>query len=260
MELYDIGFSSMFVMEARSLAQLALSVVNGSDKSSASQVRQQRVVLLSRADEMAGLIQSKLWDADRGIYANKMLLNGTLSSRIGPTSFYPMQAGIPSVEQAETMVTRWMANRSRFCISKDWPFEGSVGPKGNLSCYWGMPSIAADDETYCNGANGHCGYWRGHTWGPLSMLVYWGLSHRKYANSTKVTDVRVALVRQMREMLGTVWRENHHVCENYSPYKQMSENIACTGDQFYTWGGLTGMLSFLEAERGRPPPAAGAKK
>jgi hypothetical protein len=81
------------------------------------------------------------------------------------------------------------------------------------------------------------------------MLVYWGLAHPKYADSSVVTSARVGLVRQMREMLGSVWREHHHVCENYSPYKQQPEKIDCTGDQFYTWGGLTGMLSFLEAER-----------
>jgi hypothetical protein len=74
-------------MEARSLAQLALSLnTTGSDKSSAAQVKQQRALLLSRADEMSALVQANMWDDKRGIYANKMLRNGSLSGRIGPVS------------------------------------------------------------------------------------------------------------------------------------------------------------------------------
>ena len=54
----------------------------------------------------------------------------------------------------------------------------------------------------------------------LSMLTYWGLSDPKYLNSSVVSTARKALVRQMREMLGAVYRTSHHVCENYSPWKQ----------------------------------------
>lgn len=93
-------------------------------------------------------------------------------------------------------------------------------------------------------------YWRGHTWGPLATIVYWGLSDSKYAASALVTTARAALARQMREVMGAVWRAEHHVCENYSPYRQPGE-AKCTGDPFYTWGGLTGFLSFLELAHGQ---------
>jgi glycogen debranching enzyme len=149
------------------------------------------------------------------------------------------------------MVTRWLSNRSRFCVSPEWPFAGQDPVRTgmndtDISCFWGLPSISADDESYCDGNNGHCGYWRGHTWGPLSMLTYWGLSDPAYQNSTIVSTARKALVRQMREMLGAVWRESHHVCENYSPWKQ--DVPACTGDPFYHWGGLNALMSVLELE------------
>ena len=62
--------------------------------------------------------------------------------------------------------------------------------------------------------------------GPLSMLTYCGLADPAYRNSSIVTTARKALVRQMREMMLGVWRESHHVCENYSPWKQ--ETAACT--------------------------------
>ena len=152
MELYDVGASAMFVMEARSLAQLA--DVAAGDRSA------QKKALLQRADAIEKLIQAHLWDAERGIFANRFRLNNSLSQAIGPTSFYPMQAGSASVAQAEEMVTRWMSNRTRFCVSADFPFKNSsAGGNGNTSCYYGMPSISADDASYCNGKDGHCGYW-----------------------------------------------------------------------------------------------------
>ena len=149
------------------------------------------------------------------------------------------------------MVKGWLSNRSRFCVSPEWPFAGQdpvrIGLNNtDISCFWGLPSISADDEAYCDGDSGHCGYWRGHTWGPLSMLVYWGLSDPAYCNSSIVINARKALVRQMREVLGAVWRESHHVCENYSPWKQ--DIPACTGDPFYTWGALNAFMSVLELE------------
>jgi hypothetical protein len=250
MEIYDVGFSAMFTMEARALAELAAVIPNRGAE---------RATLLKRASAMEELMNEHLWDESRGVFANRFLKNDTFSGKIGPTSFFPMQSGAATVGQAEAMVTGWLSNRSRFCVSPDWPFAGQekvkVGKNGtDISCFSGLPSISADDPSYCDGNNGHCGYWRGHTvrvavisthfhsshfrchtcnqspptkrtvahtqWGPLSMLTYWGLSDQKYRNSTVVATARKALVKQMREMLGAVWRESHHVCENYSPWKQ----------------------------------------
>ena len=39
-------------------------------------------------------------------------------------------------------------------------------------CYYGLPSIAADDAAFPA-----LGYWRGFVWGPMALLTYWGLSH-----------------------------------------------------------------------------------
>lgn len=88
-------------------------------------------------------------------------------------------------------------------------------------------------------------------WGPLNTLTYWALSHPKYQNSKIITTARKALVKQARAMLLSVWQESHHVCENYAPYEQARDGPTCTGDTFYTWGGLNALLSMLEAERER---------
>ena len=162
-------------------------------------------------------------------------------------SLQPFDEKRRSVEQAEEMVTRWLSNRTRFCVSADFPFaNSSAGGNGNISCYYGMPSISADDPSYCNGKDGHCGYWRGHTWGPLNTLTWWALSHPKYEQSAIVTSARKSLAKQAKAMLLSVWQVSRHVCENYAPYKQLVP--ACTGDPFYHWGGLNALLSLLEAE------------
>ena len=74
----------------------------------------------------------------------------------------------------------------------------------------------------------------------------------RYSTSTIVTTARKALVKQARAMLLSVWQESHHVCENYStnysPHLQVRDGPKCTGDPFYTWGGLNTLMSLLEAE------------
>ena len=58
-----------------------------------------RRTLLQRADAMEQLINDHLWDSSRGIFANRVKHNDSLSERVGPTSFYPMQGGTASVAQ-----------------------------------------------------------------------------------------------------------------------------------------------------------------
>ena len=40
------------------------------------------------------------------------------------------------------------------------------------------------------------------------------------------------------------WRAHHHVCENFSPWRNATE---CTGMHFYHWGGLAGFIGLLDA-------------
>lgn len=73
-----------------------------------------------------------------------------------------MQAGIATEEQANTMVDTWLMNASRFCVSPKGDFAGN-----SPGCWWGLPSISADDPSYPAS-----GYWRGHVWGPMLQLTY----------------------------------------------------------------------------------------
>jgi hypothetical protein len=53
-------------------------------------------------------------------------------------------------------------------------------------CFWGLPSIAADDPAFAAG-----GYWRQPTWGPMVQLTYWGLNN--YAHVPEVAAAKSAL-------------------------------------------------------------------
>merc|ERR1712224_1030693 len=137
---------------------------------------------------MASKIKSNLWGDESQIYANKFP-NGTFYPRISPTSFYALQTLAPSDEEAKLMVTNWLMNSTRFCIAPNGDFEGNTD-----TCYWGLPSISADDPAFPP-----LGYWRGYVWGPMALLTYWGLQMPQYAGVDIVQTARKALVAQMRE-------------------------------------------------------------
>ena len=133
----------MVTMELLALADLA-DAIN----------RSEAPMLRSRAAFLSNQTVQHLWDDDYGIFASRFA-SGTCPSnltlchndegfyrRISPTSIWPMLAGTATDEQANTMMTKWMQNSSRFCITPNGDFVGN-DPK---SCYWGLPSISADDR------------------------------------------------------------------------------------------------------------------
>ena len=130
------------------------------------------------------------------------------------------------------MMRRWLMNASRFCIAPDGDYHGNAD-----SCYWGLPSISADDVAYPP-----LGYWRGYVWGPMMALTYWSL--QQYDHVPEVRQARRALVKQMRGLGLSQWRRHRHVCENFGPHKDTED---CTGDHFYHWGGLAGFIGLVEA-------------
>jgi hypothetical protein len=228
MQVVDVGMSSMAASEAYSLAELADAIGRSTDAAD----------LRARADRYAAAIRSRLWDEGKGVYANLVMSNNSLSERISPTSFYPLllgSSGKEDDERAGVMVTKWLTNSSRFCV-------------GNRTdeCYWGLPSIAADDDSYPA-----LGYWRGFVWGPMAQLVHWSL--QKYDHVPAVQAARKALATQMSEMFVAMWRLHGHVCENYLPHKNGTEVSGkvwpseCTGTTFYHWGALSGLIQLAES-------------
>ena len=171
----------------------------------------------------------------------------------------------------ESMVDSWLLNATRFCLSPHGDFQGNDPNK----CYWGLPSVSADDPTYM--ASGQWNYWRGRVWGPMAQIVFWSLqgttegsfpysppsslrysneaslrnTTRKLANtidskvslSRTMAKARKSLCAQMETLLMSQWKGNRHICENYSPFKNATE---CSGTLFYHWGALNGLIGVIE--------------
>jgi len=219
MNEYDVGMTSLVISEAYALSEL--SKVIGREEVGKR--------LEDRAKAMAGRLQT-LWNDDLSIFVNKFT-NGTFYNRISPTSFYPLLARAATTQQAEEMVSKWLLNNTRFCINLNWPV------KNTNDCYWGLPSISADDPAYPA-----LGYWRGYIWGPMIQFVYWGL--KEYDHSTIVRTARKAMAKQLNEMFLNQWHRHRHVCENFGPHEDTPD---CTGNKFYHWGALAGLIQLEEA-------------
>ena len=80
--------------------------------------------------------------------------NASFYPRIGPTSFFSLFARAPTDEQAKRMVVEWLHSPTRFCVSPTGDMKGN-----NDLCYWGLPSISADDAAGV--LKNDLGYWRG---------------------------------------------------------------------------------------------------
>jgi glycogen debranching enzyme len=162
-----------------------------------------------------------LWDAKAGIFLNKNLHTGQLSSRLSPTNFYPLLAHAATPEQARTMIARHLRNPDEF-----WG-------------QWILPSIARNDPAFHDQ-----NYWRGRIWGPMNYLVYLGLCNDADA------DTRRAFASKSYELFVKEWRDHGHVHENYNGINGSGDDVN-NSDRFYHWGALLGYIQYLEQEPSR---------
>lgn len=172
--------------------------------------------LRDRAGDVRDALRT-LWDEQRGIFLNRRTDTGEASSRTSPTNFYALLGDAATQEQAERMMAEHFYNPDEF-----WG-------------EWIMPSISRDDPAYPDQS-----YWRGRIWAPMNFLVYMGL--RRYDLPTARAD----LAEGSRRLLLKEWREKGHVHENYSA----DTGVGCdrgNSDAFYHWGGLLGLIDFIES-------------
>lgn len=242
LQIADVQSTSLFVHDALCLSELA-AILNLSSVSA---------LLLGRARQMRAQLP-KLWDPDERFFADRYVLTGEFSRKLTPTAVYPLLAGYTSVSLAQARATvGHLMNASELCVSKSFDTD-----KGNSQCYWGLPSVSKADISYMEPQSYI--YWRGNTWGPMTMLTYWSLT--EFAQSSDEASAIVApaieaLVTQKEAQLLWHWRAHRHICENYSPYSPASTtppgnsqvNTECTGWQFYNWGALNGVPKLLEQQ------------
>lgn len=170
-----------------------------------------------RSDKYASSLRS-MWCEETGLFLNKNLKTGEYCHRLSPTHFYPLIAEVATQEQAERMIKEHFFNPDEF-----WG-------------EWILPSIARNDPAYPDQR-----YWRGRIWAPMNFLVYLGI--RKY----DLPDARKALVEKSEALLLKEWHEMGHVHENYHGDHGTGCDIP-SSDAFYHWGGLLGLIAYLDKE------------
>ncbi|MFN8208195.1 MAG: trehalase family glycosidase [Bacteroidales bacterium] len=205
MYLADVGLTSMYIMDCDAMAEIAEII---GEKKDADE-------FASRAEAYRKALQG-LWDENTGIYRNKDLTTGKLSSHLSPTNFYPMLARVPTQAQAERMVRDHLLNPEEF--------DGD----------WVLPSIARNDPGYTDNE-----YWRGRIWGPMNFLVYLGL--RNY----DLPEARSILADKSANLLLKEWTEEAHVHENYNSTNADGDDVR-SSDPFYHWGALLAYIKLLE--------------
>jgi hypothetical protein len=200
LQLGDTQSTALFVHDALSLAELALAL--GPSRAGARALLQQRAAL------MQGQLR-KLWDPEQRFFADVYVQTGAFSTKLTPTAAYPLLARVGTAAQAAATVAH-LGNASELCVSAQFA-------TGNPElCYWGLPSVSKADVSFMQPQSYI--YWRGNTWGPMSILTYWSLGEfaRAAASSEERALVRpmmAALAAQKEAQMMWHWRQHRHICE-----------------------------------------------
>jgi hypothetical protein len=176
MNMADAGLTGMYVMDCKSLAELAGAIG-----------RTEEAGELTRRAEQFKAALNELWDQEAGIYRNRHTDSGELSEYLSPTNFYPLCGGAATPEQAGRMVQEHLLNEKEF-----W---------GD----WVLPSISRKDAGFEDQK-----YWRGRVWGPMNQIVYWGLLEYD------LPEARRKLAEASARLFLKEWRSDKHVHENYN--------------------------------------------
>ncbi len=201
----DVGLNSLLALDGEMLARMARAL---GDAEAAERLDR-------RAGALRERIRTKLWDEERGVFANR-LWSGRFVRSLAPTSFYPLLAGAASPEQAEALL-RLLRDERKF-----------GGP-------WLLPSVARDDPAFGDNV-----YWRGRIWPPLNFLVYCGL--RRYGFEAEASAVAE---NGYRLFMGE-WRAHRRCPENFNAVTGAACDQPDT-DGFYGWGALLPLMSVAEA-------------
>ncbi|MFI5386658.1 MAG: trehalase family glycosidase, partial [Fimbriimonadales bacterium] len=192
-----VDLNSMWAMDAEYLGFIA-TAIGKKDEARAFAAEHKAI---------CGRINKVLWNPELGIYCSK-LWSGQFLTRITPMNFYPLIAGVPSAEQAKSVLAI-MTDPKRF-----WG-------------QWILPTVAYDDPVWPKQD-----YWRGKVWAPVNYLVYQGLL--RYASP----EVLNQFADRSRELFMRNWTAKGVCGENY-----LSSTGEQSSDPHYTWGALLCLIS-----------------
>lgn len=202
LNMEDVALNSLLALEGESLAKLARAL---GDADTAQTLSAQTDAFKRRIDE-------RLWDEERGLYANRHWENGFVSP--SPTSFYPLVAGIPTPERARRLVEHI------FDESEFW----TAAP---LPSIWQKDPAVRDDV-----------YWRGRMWPPLNFFTYLGLKRYGFQEEAH------RLAQRSAQVFARAWEEERACYENYNTFTGVGKSV--DADPFYGWGALLPLMWVLE--------------
>ena len=205
LELQDVGLNSLYIADCYALAEMA-GIISRFDEQNE---------LLKRAEEFSQRMQD-IWDPDLGAFLNYRTDVDTFSSRVSPTMFYPLLAGVGDKDQMDRIVGYFYDTNK---------FYGE----------WILPSTTRDDPLFLDQK-----YWRGAIWPPLNFLTYLSLRKSGYYRASSELSERSL------ELIMTEWNNKGYVSENYSSITGTGDDERLSSDRFHSWGALFGIISFIE--------------
>jgi len=171
-------------------------------------------------------INQTFWHDAKGTYRNRYV-SGDWALCESPTSFYPLLAGAPSVQQAQRLVQHLLDERT-FWGQYVIPSLSKADPE------YGLPTQHPHDgktifPPFC--------YWRGAIWPPPNYLVYEGL--KRYHLDAPAAELATKSAAMWLES----WRDGNQTCENYHP--QTGRRTACAS-RAQSWSMLLPLMGVEE--------------
>lgn len=190
----SLDLTVMMVKETRALAAMAKELGRPAEAAGWNQ----------KADRMAGLVRTRMWDPETGFFYNLARDTGTFTTRDGISmkrkeiiGFLPLWAGIATKEQAAR-------------LKKELMNPTSFGRR------FGAPTLAANDPYY-DPYIVRCCQWNGAVWLLWDYMVMRGLLDYGYrADAEK-------LVKRNLDAVTYQLSNNHRFWESFSPdYTQLN--------------------------------------
>jgi putative isomerase len=200
----DVGLNSLLALDAEMLSAIAAELGKAEEAAAHAQM----------AARTRNAVQESLWDSSRRIFANR-LRSGEFVRSVGPTSFYPLVAGIATEEHLEDLL-------------------GHLDDPRTFGGTFGIPSVSRDDPAYSDNT-----YWRGRVWPPLNYFVWQGL--RRYGRFDRASRLAEASL----ELFGRSWNEARLCPENFNAETGEALDQPDT-EGFYSWGALMPLMGASE--------------